>query len=209
MLTPELGLAAMQQLLVADRARTGVFRFDAHQWFRSFPGAKESSLLAGLADPRGHEASLGDSLRHADRQERQRLFEGYLCDLAASKLGVTPSRLDPQSALDRLGLDSLSALALRNQIDRDFGIAVPADQLLDGGSIAALAEWLADQLPGAATARPAPTVSADSTAAQPNRTPETTDTDGAPWIDLLTQVQQVSDDDVDELLRQVIAAKGD
>lgn len=209
MLTPELGLAAMQQLLVADRARTGVFRFDARQWFQSFPAAKESSLLAGLAGPRDQEASLGDALRHADRQERQRRLESYLCDLAAGKLGVTPSRLDTQSALDRLGLDSLSALALRNQIDHDFGIAVPAVQLLDGGSIAGLAEWLADQLSGAATAQPDPTAAADTTAAQPNRTPEATDTAGAPWIELLTQVPQVSDDDVDELLRQVIAAKGD
>ncbi|MGV8024922.1 hypothetical protein PJO54_29280, partial [Mycobacterium kansasii] len=50
MLRPELGLAAMQQLLIADRGRTGVFSLDAGEWFRSFPAAQASSLFAGLAD---------------------------------------------------------------------------------------------------------------------------------------------------------------
>src|SRR4029077_17767299 len=48
MITPELGLAAMQQVLAADRCRTGVFSLDARQWFQSFPAAQGSSLFAKL-----------------------------------------------------------------------------------------------------------------------------------------------------------------
>ena len=40
MITSELGLAAMQQVLAADRGRTGVFSLDARQWFQSFPAAR-------------------------------------------------------------------------------------------------------------------------------------------------------------------------
>ena len=40
MITSELGLAAMQQVLAADRCRTGVFSLDARQWFQSFPAAR-------------------------------------------------------------------------------------------------------------------------------------------------------------------------
>ncbi|VBA41960.1 Phthiocerol/phenolphthiocerol synthesis polyketide synthase type I PpsC [Mycobacterium attenuatum] len=207
MLRPELGLAAMQQLLIADRGRTGVFSLDAGEWFRSFPAAQASSLFAGLADTSVGETSLIDTLRRADRQQRRRLLESYLCELAASKLGLTPSRLDTQAALDRLGIDSLTALTLRNQIQHDLGIAVPAVQLLDGGSIAGLTDWLAEQLCGAGPDQPDPVAAVDS-AAQPNED-ATDDVAGSPWIDLLTQVPQVSDDDVDELLRQLIAAKGE
>ena len=50
MITSELGLAAMQQVLAADRCRTGVFSLDARQWFQSFPAAQGSSLFAKLGE---------------------------------------------------------------------------------------------------------------------------------------------------------------
>ncbi len=175
MITPQLGIAAMQQLLAADRGRTGVFNLDARQWFQSFPAAEGSSLLEGLADRNGQEASLNEVLRRADGQERRRLLESYLCEQAAAKLGLTPSGLDSQSALDRLGIDSLTALALRNQIQHDLGIAVPPAQLLDGGSVASLAGWLADQLSGAGPTPPDPAVAAGTGAAQPNGAAEVAD----------------------------------
>ena len=50
MITAEQGLAAMQLVLGADRARTGVFSLDARQWFQSFPAAAGSSLFAELAE---------------------------------------------------------------------------------------------------------------------------------------------------------------
>lgn len=209
MITPQLGLAAMRQLLAVDRGRTGVFGFDVRQWLQSFPAAQGSSLLAGLVDPIDREASLEDVLRRADPPTRQQRLVSYLCDLAARELGLTPSRLDTQSALDHLGLDSLRALALRNQIEHDLGILVPAVRLLDGGSIADLADWLADQLSGAGSTPPELSAVTDPSATQPSGAAESADVDGSPWIDLLNQVPQVSDDDVDELLRQVIAAEGD
>ncbi len=41
MITAEQGITAMQLVLAADRARTGVFSLDARQWFQSFPAAAE------------------------------------------------------------------------------------------------------------------------------------------------------------------------
>lgn len=206
MITPRLGLAAMELLLATDRGNTGIFGFDARQWFHSFPAAAESSLFAGLAEVSAREADLADAIRGADRPERRRLLESYLCDQAAGQLGLIPSRLDPQSTLDRLGLDSLTALAVRNRIQHDLGVVVPAVRLLDGGSIAGLADWLAEQLshPGP----PQPESEPDTGGTDPGVAPEPNDGAGSPWIDLLNQVPEVSDDDVDELLRQVIAAKG-
>ncbi len=158
-------------------------------------------------DANGREACLNTALRRADRQERQRLLESYLRNQTAGKLGLTPSRLDTQLPLTRLGLDSLTALELRTQIGRDLGIVLPVPRLLDGPSVADLADWLGEQFSGAGPAQPDPTAAADTRATQPNSAAEETDVAGSPWMDLLAEVPQVSDDDVDELLRQVLAAK--
>ncbi len=157
-------------------------------------------------DARAEGASLNDAVRRAGRQERRRLLESYLRDQAASKLGMTPSRLDTQLPLNHLGLDSLTAMQLRNQIERDLGIVVPVVQLLDGRSVAGLADWLGDQLSGAGSAQPDPTAAADTRATQPNGAARATDVAGSRWMDLLARVSEASDDHVDELLRKVLAA---
>jgi acyl carrier protein len=122
---------------------------------------------------------------------------------------VTPSRPDTQLRLKHLGIDSLTAMELRRKVELDLGIVLPVVQLLDGPSVAGLADWLDDQLFGAAPAQPDPTVAADTRATQHNGAPaaETTDVAGSRWMDLLAQVPEVSDDDVDELLREILAAR--
>ncbi|POY33486.1 type I polyketide synthase [Mycobacterium kansasii] len=160
---------------------------------------------AGGAPAEG--ASLNEALRRAGRQERQRLLESYLGAQAAGKLGLTAARLDTQSPLKHLGLGSLTATKLRSEIERDLGIDVPVIKLLDDASVAGLADWLADQLSGRGSAQPDPAAAADPSATQPNGQTDATHVAGPPWIDLLAQVPQVSDDDVDELLRQVMAGQ--
>ena len=85
-------------------------------------------------------------------------------DQVAGKFGMTPSSLDIAVPLNQLGVDSLIAVELRSQIERDLGIAVPVVQLLDGPSVAGLADWLGDRLSGAGPAQPDPTVAADTNA---------------------------------------------
>jgi phthiocerol/phenolphthiocerol synthesis type-I polyketide synthase C len=157
----------------------------------------------------GREASLDDALRRAGRQERQRLLQSYLRDQAAGKLGMAPSRLDIQLPLNQLGVDSLIAVELRAQIERDLGIVVPVVQLLDGPSVSGLADWLGDRLSSAGPAEPDPTVSADARVAQPNGVPGPKATGGAGsrWMDLLAELQEIPEDDVDELLRGLLAAR--
>ena len=122
---------------------------------------------------------------------------------------MTPSLLDVQSPLNNLGVDSLMAAELRAQIERDVGIVVPVVQLLDGPSVAGLADWLGATLSGPGPWRPNPTVPADLLVATPEGALEETDLAGSRWIDLLAQVPEASDDDVDALLREVLAARED
>jgi phthiocerol/phenolphthiocerol synthesis type-I polyketide synthase C len=120
-----------------------------------------------------------------------------------------PSLLDIQSPLTNFGVDSLMAAELRTQIERDIGVVVPVVELLDGPSVAGLADWLAATLSGAAQRKPNGVVPDDLLVATADRAAEASDLAGSRWIDLLTQVPEVSDDDVDALLREVLRAEED
>jgi acyl transferase domain-containing protein len=138
-------------------------------------------------------------LGRADDGERQRLLRSYLRDHAAAKLGMTPSDLDTELTLTNSGVDSLMATELRTQIQRDIGILVPVVEFLDGPSISSLADWLVAAMSVAAQKKPN-----DVEPVAADRAAEASDLADTRWIDLLTQVAEVSDDDVDALLREVL-----
>ena len=138
--------------------------------------------------------------------DRRRQLETYLREQAAGKLGLAPSQLDVESPLHQLGVDSLVAVELRAQIERDVGIVVPVVRLLDGPSVTGLAGWLTERL-SPATAEPAPVATDDAPTA--NGTNGTNGSNGADpqWMDVLGRLPDISDDDVDALLRDVLAAR--
>jgi acyl transferase domain-containing protein/acyl-CoA synthetase (AMP-forming)/AMP-acid ligase II/acyl carrier protein len=152
------------------------------------------------------EEALKVRLDRADQHERLRLLRTYLQTQTAGRLGMRPSLLDIQSPLTNFGVDSLMAAELRTQIERDLGIVVPAVELLDGPSVAGLADWLGSTVSAAGPWKPKKTLPADILVATPNGAHEASALAGERWIDLLTQVPDVSDDDVDALLREVLQA---
>ncbi len=201
-------LRALSSLLAQSATQAAVLHID---WARWRPEA-HPPMLGELRAASGHHAKgpapgpgsgLFDALQGATPQARQGMLESYLRELVAGKLGLAPSALDIQDPLNRLGVDSLITLDLRMQVERDLGVVVPVTRLLEGPSVATLAGWLRDHLPEAA---------ADASAAQPGAAPRATaPQDNAPQqpggIDLLTQVPELSDDAVEELLRKVMAER--
>ncbi|WP_232004753.1 type I polyketide synthase [Mycobacterium sp. ACS1612] len=142
-----------------------------------------------VAEP---EVGLIAALSGANERERQRLLTEYLRDHVAARIDMAPSRLDIEQPLISFGIDSLIAAELRAQVESDTGIVVPLSTLLGGPSIVGLANWLAAS-PDSGRQRAA----ADLITG-------TNDFSGTRWSDLLTQVEEVSDDDVDALLREIL-----
>jgi acyl carrier protein len=211
-----LGLGGLSGL---EATQVAVLDVDWAQWCSELRLGPNPPLIADLCRApvgaptvgaaNGREPGLKDALRRAGTEERRRLIESYLRDQTAGKLGLEPSRLDVEAPLNRLGVDSLIAVELRTQIERDLGIVVPVVQLLDGPSVARLADWLDERLSGADPGQPEPTEAAEARATPPDGVPAPQENGvaGSRWIDLLAQVPEVSDDDVDELLREVLAAR--
>jgi phthiocerol/phenolphthiocerol synthesis type-I polyketide synthase C len=149
MITSELGLAAMQQVLAADRARTGVFSLDARQWFQSFPAAQGSSLFAELGKSVTTERRGGgrvraelDAAAPADRPGL--LAEAIATEIQAVRRSTDP--LDHNAAMESLGLDSLMALELRNRLEATLGITLPVALVWAHPSIATLADALCERM---------------------------------------------------------------
>ena len=193
------GVQTLARLLRSSATQVAVLRMD--------PSLTGDILGAPVSDaaPEHHD-NLLDALLHADDGDRRQQLETYLREQAAGKLGLAPSQLDVESPLHQLGVDSLVAVELRAQIERDVGIVVPVVRLLDGPSVTGLAGWLTERL-SPAIAEPVPVATDDAPTA--NGTNGTNGTNGADpqWMDVLGRLPDISDDDVDALLRDVLAAR--
>lgn len=62
----------------------------------------------------------------------------------AEVLGLRPERVNVNRPLNRMGMDSLMAVELRNRIEREFRTAVPIVKILKDGTLTAIAQVLAE-----------------------------------------------------------------
>jgi acyl transferase domain-containing protein/acyl carrier protein len=166
-LTPEQGLGALGGLL-GRAGSIAVVPFDVRRWLEFHPGAARSRFWSELSAPDGGPASgaspgrrgaaiLG-ALRGAAPGERAGIAERYIGEQVARIAGVDASRLDRARTFGGLGLDSLMGLELRDRLESDLGVKLPATLLFTYPTAAALAAHLLGKLElQAASGDPTPT----------------------------------------------------
>jgi myxalamid-type polyketide synthase MxaB len=129
---------------------------------------------AEMADPQPAESVRSVSLRQqfdeaASGEERDRLLQNYLQTAVARVLGLRhPEQIDPREGFLDMGLDSLMAVELRNQIGRTLETRLPSTLVFDYPTLSTLQNYLRDVLFGAEKemppAAPAPEATADQRA---------------------------------------------
>ncbi|MCC5661303.1 amino acid adenylation domain-containing protein [Nostoc sp. XA010] len=87
-----------------------------------------------------------EALQAIAPEEQKPLLEAYLLVKVAKMLCINHSQLHPQQPLTTLGLDSLNAVELKNNIEGNFGVELSATSLLEGCSIAQLVDEIQTQL---------------------------------------------------------------
>jgi NADPH:quinone reductase-like Zn-dependent oxidoreductase/acyl carrier protein len=137
-------------------------------------------------DGEGAATSLVDALLALDPAERGQFLSTQIRDQLARVLGMSPSKLDVEQPLLNLGLDSLMAVEIGNQVQAMVGVDVPAMKFMEGLSVAGLSTYVIQQL--SAEEAPAPV--------EP-RAPETSE-------QVLERVELLSDEDVDALLQRMV-----
>jgi acyl carrier protein len=136
-------------------------------------------------DGEGQGSSLVDALLAVDPAERQQFVSTQIRDQLARVLGMSPAKVDIEQPLLNLGLDSLMAVEIGNQIQAMVGVDVPTMKFMEGLSIAGLSAYVIQQLSGEEASAAAPP-SAEQTA---------------------EQVEQLSDEEVDALLQEMVAGE--
>jgi acyl transferase domain-containing protein/acyl-CoA synthetase (AMP-forming)/AMP-acid ligase II/acyl carrier protein/short-subunit dehydrogenase len=152
-----LGLEILDGALAAGVPQLGVFRGDWTRFCRSFyPGGEAPRMLAHLVEARGlpptaasgaaAESLLERLLELPEARERELMLLGHLRRIAASVLRLEASDVDPETPLRDLGIDSIMAVELKNQIEASVGVSASMSEWLSGPSVAHLATLLAPRL---------------------------------------------------------------
>ncbi len=197
--TPDRAVEVLEKLLSEQPAQAAVMEFDVRQWGIFNPPAKESSLLSELtretdapakqnAAPSVPSGVMRESVLAVEPHERPAVLETNLRGQLARVLGLAPAKLDSRQPLNRLGLDSLMAVELKNRIELDIGVLIPMVRLLQGPSLAQIAGQLAEQLAQGDAVRPEPVPVAAAD----------------PAADLLAKVDEMSDEEVEAMLNNMM-----
>jgi len=199
------GLAALDTVLRSNSARVLAMRFDAQVWCAAPDLATPTLLFTHLlgepktAVPPGddsgvEELNLKDSLLAVDPGPRRRSFmEAHLRGQVARVLRLAPARIDINKPFRTMGLDSLMGLELRNRLEGQAGIAIPATLIWNYPTVTGLAAQLAVRLGVALDAEPSVPMAQETAevAAQEN---------DADLAGLLSEIEELSEDDARRLL---------
>jgi acyl transferase domain-containing protein/acyl carrier protein len=144
-------LAGLGAALLSGLPQVSLSRaIDYERWMRYDPRCARTDRMSDLtADVRaviGERRDIRAELSRHPTGKRARLLADHLRVLLAEILKCSPDRLSKESALGRLGLDSLGAVEFQILIDREFGIPVPITALIGGQTLIGISAMMAQEL---------------------------------------------------------------
>ncbi|GAA4703510.1 hypothetical protein GCM10023263_46870 [Phytohabitans rumicis] len=148
---PDDGVAALEELLGREPGAAGVVPFDASAAATAFPEVARLPFFAALLPGKPVAAAepvavpIRERLRGLAPRQATRLVGDQIGARIAAVLGVggLPDRGTP---LVELGLDSLAAIRIKNLVEADFGVAIPAAVLVRGVTLGDLEQSVAAAL---------------------------------------------------------------
>ncbi|MEZ4727505.1 MAG: type I polyketide synthase [Caldilineaceae bacterium] len=165
-ITPSQGTAVLGALLPQTASQVGVIPINWRNFSQQVTGVPFYERLVAPTATTETRLTIAPNwpaqLQTLPPEEQQAELLTYLRQRVATTLATTPAQLDITQPLITMGVDSLMAVELRNQVQQTLGITLPITMLLDSGTIADLAAYLGEQLPtayiAADTDHAAPTV---------------------------------------------------
>ncbi|MEU5304245.1 type I polyketide synthase [Streptomyces noursei] len=155
---PELAIQQLHDCLADDETCLSVADLDLGTFLDLFTASRRRPLFDELAPARpaegtgtdtGDRSRLRDELAPLSPPERQqRLTQLVHAEVAAVLGHPDVDRVDPRRAFRDLGLDSVTAVDLRNRLATVTGLRAPATVVFDYPSVVELAQHLAEKLFG-------------------------------------------------------------
>jgi acyl carrier protein len=150
-LSTQTGLAAVEKAMGRDRPYVAVLPIRWSTLLSSmhetppFLSELETSTgggARGAGDERPGRRTLARTLAARPQEDWKMLVVDWMRAEVAAVVGLSPAALDPEKGIASLGLDSLMALEVRNRIEVELGVLLPATRLLEHPSVAELASDL-------------------------------------------------------------------
>jgi len=194
---PDEAMKALAAVIRQGTVQVSVLPMNWVQLQSAIPSLGRSPFLKELIamepEKAGKDTFSPELLRAMDPVQRRQTLTGKLQSEAARVLRLPPAELDVMRPLNQFGLDSLMALELKNRMQSQWGIIVPLVSILSGPSVTGLVSIL-ETLVDAAE-EPSDSASEDRFARNVM--------DSKSAHQLLDQLPQLSDDEVDSLLKQM------
>ncbi|MCC7361295.1 MAG: type I polyketide synthase [Anaerolineales bacterium] len=171
-ITPDVGLALFAHCLAGTAAQPIAMAVDWPRWFQAFPTTAAAPYLADLAQRHAAAAAGGapggavaaQLAALAAGPERRDFLLAFLTRQIAQVLRLPPSQLDPHTPFGSLGFDSLMAVEVKTNLERQLGLVLPVSLVWNYPTLAELAGYLAGEL-GVSLDEAAPSAAAPEAAA--------------------------------------------
>ncbi|MFN6486362.1 MULTISPECIES: SDR family NAD(P)-dependent oxidoreductase [unclassified Nostoc] len=146
-ISPQQGLTVLEQLLNQSSAQVAVIPFNWSEFlskssFGSPFFANFSYTLAKTVE----QSDFRTQLEKANASDRQSLLIEHISSQVAKVLGRNLSNRDIEQGFFELGMDSLTAVELRNRLQNSLKCSVPANLAFDYPTVTKLANYLALQI---------------------------------------------------------------
>ncbi|WP_370084620.1 type I polyketide synthase [Streptacidiphilus sp. MAP12-16] len=161
-MAPGLALLGLQRALECGEATSVVADVDWERFAPAFSMARSRPLIGDLPEVQraleagqaavvaiGESAGLRAELAGLAGADRDRVLLELVRGQVAAVLGYPGAQsVEPGRAFRELGFDSLTAVELRNQLNKATGLALPATVVFDYPTAGTLAEYLRTELLG-------------------------------------------------------------
>ncbi len=150
---PEQGLKILGDLLKQKSAQAGVFSIDWPKFSAQMPPGVSLPVLehfktAGGEDGRGDRLQGLEKLKQISAGDRRHHLMQHIQTEIADVLGYdSPDDIALTQPLADLGVDSLMAVELANQLEYNLGPTIPASFLFEHPTLEGLVNYLIEQMP--------------------------------------------------------------
>ena len=145
----EDALRVLQMMLQYDPGQMAVARVDWKNMERFSPFVAMSSMFLPLTREsavEGAGASKRPLIMAAPAEEKPGLVRTLLAEHLAAVCGIDVSKVDPNTSIIRLGLDSLMAIELINRVENELGLILPMGKVISGPTLGELADTVVQLL---------------------------------------------------------------